>query len=569
VRPQRGRFVLLAVLVFANVGLQVINPLFMRDFLNAVKAQGTLRDLLYYAIAFIVIALVQQGVGVWSAYTSEYVGWVATNALREDLARHCLWLDMQFHHERSPGELIERIEGDAMEFASFFSQMVLRVVANILLLLGILVVLGVTNWQLGLFFLCFASVTLAGLALVRNVAVPYQKAHRDAVTEMFGFLEERLAGTEDLRSCGAVEFTLRRLHVHMTVILRLWSKSALVGTVVRLVAGMLLITGTAVGMLMGYQLYHAGAIGIGEVYLIIFYTGLLARPVRELTQQVESLQNIGAIVTRLNELLSQRGTIPDGPGAPWPEGAPLALEFDRVTFAYHEDKTILHDVAFRVEPGKILGLLGRTGSGKTTIARLVFRLYDVAPGQGAVRLHGTDIRQGTLEALRHRVAFVTQDVQLFQASVRDNITFFNRAIPDARIMEVIDALELREWFDSLPDGLDTRLQTGGRSLSAGEAQLLAFTRVFLRNPGLVILDEASSRLDPATESLVERAITHLLAHRTAVVIAHRLGTLHRAHRVMVLEEGHVVEHGDREALLADEASRFYQLHRTGLEEVMV
>jgi len=166
------------------------------------------------------------------------------------------------------------------------------------------------------------------------------------------------------------------------------------------------------------------------------------------------------------------------------------------------------------------------------------------------------------------VAMVTQDVQLFQATVRDNLTLFDRTIPDDRIEDAIRRLELSDWYTALPDGLDTELEAGGRGLSAGEAQLLAFTRVFLRNPGLVILDEASSRLDPATERHIERAIGVLLRDRTAIIIAHRLATVHRADEVMILEKGCVLEHGDREGLAADSASRFHGLLRTGLDELL-
>ena len=567
-RPQMPRFVLLVVLVFASIGLQIVNPQIVRYFIDAVKSpEIPANALTLAAILFIGVALVQQGVGVAAAYMGEFVAWVATNALREDLATHCLRLDMHFHHERSPGELIERIEGDALEFASFFSTIVVRVAANLLLLAGIIVVVFYVHWKMGIAFAIFTLVTLVGLYLVRGIAVPFQKAHRDAVTEFFGFLEERLAGTEDIRSSGAVGFTLRRLFGHMTVILQCWRKSAMIGTCIRLLAGLLLISGFGAVFVIGYTLFQQQLVTEGDIMMMIMYTGMIAQPIRELTRQVESMQNIGATVERMSEVLSQSAAIVDGPGAGLPAGTPLALEFDRVTFGYHEDKTILHDVSFRLKPGHILGLLGRTGSGKTTIARLIFRLYE--PQGGAIRLDETDSRQATLEELRHRVAFVTQDVQLFQASVRDNITFFDRSIPDEHIMAVIAALELGDWLDGLPKGLDTRLQTGGRSLSAGEAQLLAFTRVFLRNPGLVILDEASSRLDPATEALVERAVDHLLQDRSAIIIAHRLGTLHRAHDVLVLDEGRVLEYGDRLQLLADETSCFHELHKTGLEEVMV
>jgi ATP-binding cassette subfamily B protein len=234
---------------------------------------------------------------------------------------------------------------------------------------------------------------------------------------------------------------------------------------------------------------------VGTVYLLVYYANLLGRPIRELTQQIESLQNIGAATERLAELTCIERKIVDGPGASMPAG-PLPLAFDDVSFSYTEDEPVLQDLSFQLQPGAVLGLLGRTGSGKTTLARLVYRLYD--PTEGHIALGGVDSRQPRIKALRERVAIVTQDVQLFQATVRDNLTFFDAGVDDERIHAVIEELELSDWYQGLPHGLDTRLETGGRGLSAGEAQLLAFTRVFLRDPGLVILDEASSRLDPAT-----------------------------------------------------------------------
>lgn len=563
---QKGRFAELTILVLLSIGLQIVNPQIMRFFIDAASAGRSLNELLVAAIGFLVAALVQQAVSVGATYQGEYVAWSATNALREDLAAHSLSLDMQVHNDKSPGEFIERIETDATNFSNFFSQLAVRIAGNLLLLVGIVVALIIVNPLLGAAFFAFIVLALTALALVRGIAVPHQKAQREAETELFAFLEERLVGTEDIRSCGAVNFVINRLYRLHSVILDKWWKASLMGLGISATGGLMMMAGYGLAFLSGYVLYQRGLISLGTAYLILHYTNLLSRPVRELTRQVESLQNIGATVERIEELFSMSSSIPDGPGAPIPAGEPLSLEFQNVSFSYTEGKPVLNSVSLYLPAGRVLGLLGQTGGGKTTIARLLFRLYD--PSEGSIRLGGVDIREAKIAELRQRVAYVTQDVQLFQASVRDNITFFDRSIPDDRILEVIESLGLMDWYRTLPAGLDTRLQSGGRSLSAGEAQLLALTRVFLRNPGLVIMDEASSRLDPATERLVEHVLDRLLAGRTAVIIAHRLGTVNRSDDILIIDGGENVEFGDRLELLARPTSRFYRLRQAGLEELL-
>jgi ABC-type multidrug transport system fused ATPase/permease subunit len=236
-----------------------------------------------------------------------------------------------------------------------------------------------------------------------------------------------------------------------------------------------------------------------------------------------------------------------------------------------DKEIVLHNITFDLAPGKVLGLLGRTGSGKTTLIRLLVRFYD--PDAGTIALgtppeEGVDLRRIPLDELRRYVGIVTQEIQLFNASVRDNLTFFDAAIPDETICEMIDMLGLGAWLDDLPNGLDTLLDADGGGLSAGEAQLLAFTRIFLQDPGLIVLDEASSRLDPATEHLIEGAIDRLLEGRTAIVIAHRLGTVERADEIMILEHGRVLEHGPRLSLAQEPDAHFHRLLQQGLEEVM-
>ena len=565
IRPQKGRFTLLAALLFGSIGLRIFAPQIMRRFIDSALAGEALQTLTWTALAFIAVALLQQVIAVGVTYLGENVAWTATNALRAELAWHALNLDMRFHNDHTPGELIERIDGDVTELATFFSQFALNLVSNGLLLIGILVALFLEDWRAGLGFTVFSLATILILGRLKDIAVPHQKARRQAEAEMYGFLEEQLAGTEDIRSSGAVDYSIRELFRHQGIILTHNRRAHFKRWIIENAMGLALTTGTLLAMTSGYWLYTAGLVTIGTVYLFIHYINLLEEPFWAMTHEIESFQTIGACVERLTEFRNFKAEVLDGAGAEI-QSQPIALSFKDVNFSYNGSDSVLTGLTFDLKPGSILGLLGRTGSGKTTLARLIFRLYD--PKSGCIEINGTDIRNAQLEMLRRNIAIVTQDVQLFRASVRDNLTFFDRSISDERILETLNELELTDWLGSLPQGLDTALDMGSRSLSAGEAQLLAFTRVFLRNPGLVILDEASSRLDPATEQRLERAIDKLLQNRTAIIIAHRLGTVHRADEIMILERGQVSEYGDRKELAANPGSRFYQLLQTGLEEVL-
>jgi ABC-type multidrug transport system fused ATPase/permease subunit len=564
-RPQGGRVVLLAALLLSSLTVELLNPLILRAFIDQALGGAALDSLLWIGVFFIGVALGGQGLSVAEAYVAQNVGLTATNRLRADLTRHLLALDPGFHNAHTPGELIERVDGDVATLGNFFSRFAVQLLGNGLLLIGVLALLFTIDWRVGGAVALFTVLAVIAINVIRNVGVPYWTAVRQASAELFGFLEERLAGTEDLRANGATGYALLRLHERSRTVLRKQQAASVVGGLTGDSTLVLLTLGAAIALGIGGALYAAGSITIGTVYLIFGYTELLRRPVQQLTREMQDLQQSTAGMTRIQQLLDTPVTIPDTPGTPLPAG-PLAVAFDGVTFAYESDEPVVRDLSFRLEPGTVLGVLGRTGSGKTTLTRLLFRLYD--PAQGSIRLGGVDLRDAGLGDLRTRVGLVTQEIHLFHASVRDNLTFFDRSIPDARILAVLDDLGLGAWCRGLPRGLDTKLAPGGSGLSAGQAQLVAFARVFLKDPGLVILDEASSRLDPATERQVEHAVDRLLAGRTGIVIAHRLGTVQRADRILILERGRLVETGPRAALAADPESQFAQLLQRGLEEVL-
>lgn len=565
IRPQKGRFVLLALMLFGSISLRIFAPQIMRRFIDSALAGEALQTLTWTAIAFIGIALIQQVVAISVTYLGENVAWTATNALRAELAEHALHLDMKFHNDHTPGELIERIDGDVTELATFFSQFALNLIANGLLLVGILIALFIEDWRAGLAFTVYSVLTITILGRLKDIAVPHQKARREAEANLYGFIEEQLSGTEDIRSSGAVDFSIRELFRHQGIILGHNRKAHFKRWIIENAMGFALTTGTLLAISSGYWLFSAGLATIGTVYLFVHYISLLEEPFWAMTHEIESFQTIGACVERLTEFRNFKKEVVNETGLEI-KTRPLALTFDDVTFSYNGNDSVLTRLSFDLKAGSVLGLLGRTGSGKTTLGRLIFRLYDVE--SGSIKINNADLRDAQLRSVRRNIAIVTQDVQLFCASIRDNLTFFDRSIPDETIIATLEELELGDWFRSLPKGLDTELETGSRSLSAGEAQLLAFTRVFLRNPGLVILDEASSRLDPATEQKLERAIDKLLKDRTAIIIAHRLDTIHRADEIMILDKGNVSEYGDRRQLATDPNSRFYQLLQTGMEEVL-
>ena len=598
-RPQRLWLLVLAVLILSGMGLRLAIPQVLRRFIdiatgdastNTLAATGLERT----ALLFLCLTIVLQIISVGVAYVGKDVGWKTTNALRVDLARHCLDLDMSFHNAHTPGEMIERIDGDVNALSNFFSQFAVSMAGNMLLLIGALILLFVTDWHAGTAILVFATVAIVAIARLQGFGASLWKAHREANAQLYGFLEERLTGTEDIRSSGAKAYVMRRFYELVRTAHQAFVKAGTFGEgITHNTTNVFFAIGSAVGLAVGAYLFLQGTVTVGTVYMIMHYTTMLNWPIQQIARQMQDLQRAGASLTRVHELLQTESRVQDqAHAAPIhvQPGSALEVVFEDVSFGYEPEKRldpsdegsteavppakgrVLHDLSFRLAPGSVLGLLGRTGSGKTTLSRLLFRLYD--PDEGTVSLSDgqsppLDLRTLDRAEVRRRVGLVTQDIQLFQASVRDNLTFFDATIPDERIVQAIEDLGLGPWLACLPQGLDTELASGGSGLSAGEAQLLALTRIFLQDPGLVILDEASSRLDPATERLIERAVGRLVQDRTTIVIAHRLSTVQRADEILILEQGSICEYGARERLAQDPGSRFYALLQTGLEEVLV
>jgi ATP-binding cassette subfamily B protein len=563
---RRVQFVGLGVLLVVSSAVPLAGPQLLRAFIDEAVAGRPLSLLALIAGAFVAVSLVQQTVNIAVVYASTHLAWVATNALREDVARHALGLDLSFHERHSPGELIERTDGDITALSSFVSSFLVHVVGNALTLVGVLIVVFVEDWRVGLGLTAFVAVAGSTIGRLRNSAVPAATERRAASASLFGEIEERLAGVEDLCANAGGAFAVRRFQRAMGHLVRVSRRASFASRTNWVITLAVFAAGGVLSLLAGTVLFQAGAISLGTVYLLFRYTDMIRVPLEYISEQLPKAQEAIAGCTRVRQLLAERPAVRDNGRSTLPTG-PLHVELDGVRFAYRSGNNVLDGLSLTVEPGSVLGVAGRTGSGKTTLTRLLLRLLD--PTEGAVRIAGTDVADVRMEDVRKRVALVTQDVQLFGASVRDNLTLFGaRQAGDDEMVRVLDDLGLGPWYRALPSGLDTLLGPGGAGVSAGEAQLVAFARVFLRNPGLVILDEATSRLDPVSEARIERAVDRLLVGRTAILIAHRLGTLDRADQVLVLEQGRIVEHGPRQTLVDDPASRFAGLLAAGSENAL-
>ncbi len=569
-KPQWLKALLLALVLLVGTVLQLINPQLVRYFIDTISVHGDVRTLVNTGLLYVGVAVVNQGVAIVTSYLSTNVAWTATNQLRVDLVKHCLALDMSFHKAHTAGEMIERIDGDVDDLSNFFSQFVLSLLTNALLLVGILFLFFTISWIVGLAMTAFSLLVFLALLYMRRYITQFWKAERQMSAVFYGFLGERLGGTEDIRANGATASIMRRFYLLLREWFPIRRRAVMASNFAAAFTLFMFVCGSALALLLGTYLWSLKQISIGTVYLLFAYTDLLSQPTQQIQAQLQDLQQAEACIQRTEEILKISSKLADNGTEPFPIEArdkSVLVEFKDVTFGYSEDEPVIQNLTFTIQPGRILGIVGRTGGGKTTIARLLFRLYD--PQSGEIRIGGIATQKVPLHELRQHIGMVTQDVQLFHASVRDNLTFFTSTIHDEHILAAIDEVGLTKWYKSLPDGLDTVLGSDGEGLSAGEAQLLAFTRVLLTQPGLVILDEASARLDPATEGIIEKAIGRLFAQRTAIVIAHRLATIQRVDDILIIEDGQAVEYGRREELMRDAHSRFAGILRVGLEEMRV
>jgi ATP-binding cassette subfamily B protein len=478
--------------------------------------------------------------------------------LRIRVFDHLQRLSMPFYDRSKAGVLVSRMTSDVDSLAELIQLGLAMFVSNALLLVVSLVVLTTVSWQLMLVCLvALPPVVLASVKFQRDSNDAYLDV-RDRIGSTLSHLQEGIAGVRVVQAFAREEVEVGRFERGNRELYDSHMRSVAISAWYLPVIELAGWGTTALALGVGGWWVHDGALTVGTVAFFVLTLSNLFEPVQQLSQLFNMVQSAGAGLHKLYELLGTPVDVPERAGA---VDLPAVgdVEVEAASFAYGDGPDVLRDVSLRIPAGSRLALVGPTGAGKSTLAKLVARLYD--PTAGTVRFGGVDLRDATLASLRGRIVVIPQEGFLFNGTIRDNVRLARAGASDAEVEDALRAVGAYERFSVLPDGLDTEVRERGSRLSGGEKQLVSLARAALADPAVLVLDEATSSLDPGTEALVEAAVDRLLEGRTVVVIAHRLSTSERADMVGVVDGGELVELGTHHELVAA-GGRYASLYAT-------
>ena len=532
-----------AIAVLRRVGgaaNESVIPLF-----QGLDSTVAIRLIIMMLLGSVLVRLALQGV---QSFNIQAVGQRLTARIRKDLFAHAMSLSLRFHDRMPVGKLLTRLTSDVDALAEVFGSGAVGVLGDLVSLLVIAVSMLLIEWRLGLLLLVTqVPVTIVIVWLQRR----YRKANyrvREELSQLNADFQENLQGLEVVQM-------FRREAVNGDRFQRtgLAYRSAVNGTIffdssISAFLEWVSLGAVALVLALGGWMVTAGAMGLGTLTTFILYSQRLFDPLRQMAERFTQIQGGLTAVERIGELLEEPLEIVDhgatvGSALLQKASASQArgeVIFEGVDFAYRKDEPILRKLSFRIAPGEHVALVGPTGSGKTTVIRLLCRLYE--PQRGRILLDGQDIRTLPLQELRRQLGVVLQDTFLFSGTVADNLRL-DQPLADQKLQEVCRDLGLDPLLGRLPEGLETELRERGGNLSSGERQLLAVARVAIRNPTVLVMDEATAFMDPSTEATLQRDLDRLLNRRTAVVIAHRLATVEAADRILVLRRGSLIEQG--------------------------
>ena len=546
-RPVRVRLLLAALCVLLQAAATLAGPAIVRYGIDHGVQPHDLGALNRATIAFVVSVILVYVFGRLTIRAVARIGEGFLRELRRRVFAHLMRLSLEFYDRTRTGALVGRMTADVEALQELVTQGLSMFLVNILVFAGAVIVMVGMSWQLALGVLFVVPVLVTATRWFRRASNAAYLTLRDRVGGTLTSFQEGLAGVRVVQAFNQEDAFRRRFgetnEQQFRTHLRAETITARYTTVIELTQG----TAIAVTLFYGGWLSSRGVVTVGTLAAFVLYLQNLFEPMQQMSQLFNTVQAAGAALHKLYELLDEEVVVDERPGAV--DLPPVgALTVDDVSFHYHDGAVVLEGVSLTVEPGQRLALVGPTGAGKSTLAKLMVRFYD--PPSGSVRFADVDLRDATLASLRRRIVVVAQEGFLFGGTIRDNLLIACPDAADAELWAAIEALDLRPRFAGFAEGLATEVRERGANFSGGERQLISLVRAALADPAVVVLDEATSSLDPGTERLIELALERLMEGRTVVMIAHRLSTAARADVVAVVEGGRVVEVGSHGELLA-------------------
>ncbi len=545
----RQEALIVAAILVASV-LGQLPPLFTKWIIDGAIAHKSLHLLFMLVGGMVASALIASAIGAWQGYLNSYVGEGIMRDMRDALVRHLHGMSLSFFTATKTGEIMNRVSSDVDAIDNVVTGTFVTIVTNVAIIATTLLAIFLLDWRLALLSLLVVPLMVIPLGPVGRTMFNVRKRTREQRDHIESLLQETLSlsGVTLMKSFVRERQEAARFHEAGTDLMHLEIRLALVGRWFIALVGALVIIGPAIVWLFGGWLAISQGLGVGTIVAFVAYLARLYGPASALVGVQVQLVSAFAVFERIFDYLDMTPEAPQNTDALELGSARGDIRFEDVTFGYIPERPVLNGISFHARPGELVAFVGPSGAGKTTIMQLLPRFYD--PQAGRVLVDGYDVRDLTLASLRRNIGIVTQETYLFHATIAENLRYGNPAASDEDLLKACKAANIYDVVVGLPEGLATVVGERGHKLSGGERQRIALARVLLKDPRILILDEATSSLDSTSERLIKEALVPLMRGRTSLVVAHRLSTVLRADVINVVDGGRIVESGKHAELLA-------------------
>ncbi|HOB08176.1 MAG TPA: ABC transporter ATP-binding protein [Limnochordia bacterium] len=548
-KPYWKQIALTLIAVAVGQALSLVPTMMTKNIIDVALPQRNLALLARFALLSFGATFVLGLMGVGESYLNTWVSKQIICDMRNSMYNHLQYMSMRFFSNTKIGEIMSRLNNDVSGIEGVFSGTIIRVVRNFCGLLFIAVTLVSMNWKLSILALFIVPMFVAPTRRVGRTRWRIAAETQAKLAELSSIIQETLNvnGAMLVKISTREKDEYRRFSEINREISRLQIRESIAGRWFRMVIQIFTHLGPVLIYFYGGYLFIQGELTVGAIVTFVAFLHRLYGPIGELTSVHIEISRSMALFERIFEYLDLKHEITDAPNAVEMPEIKGRIEFENIHFSYTDEQETLKDISFVIEQGQMTALVGLSGSGKTTITYLLARLYD--PASGTIRIDGLDIRDVKIESLRSQIGIVTQDTYIFNASIRENLLYSKPDAGDDEIVQACKIANIHDFIMTLPQGYDTIVGERGTKLSGGEKQRISIARAVLKNPRIIILDEATSSLDSLSERLIQDAIKPLLAGRTSIVIAHRLSTIIAADQILVMDQGRIVQRGTHEELV--------------------